>query len=104
MALPFFLNEAAHGRVITSLANVVPSVLCACWAVLEGLADSVCEEYTSIWDGGPSYVDAWASLLLGTLDLLGSEMHLTTSQRMVSVTLGAVIGISTKIRICYIII
>ena len=44
MALPFFLTEAAHGRVISGFANVVPSLLYAAgWAVLEGLVDSVCE-------------------------------------------------------------
>ena len=91
MALSFFLTEAAHGWVISSFANMVPSLLyAALWAVLEGLVDSVCEEYTSIWDLGPSYFDAWTSFLLGIMDSFGSEMHLATNQRMVSVTVGAV--------------
>ena len=62
------------------------------WTVIEGLVDGVCEEYTSIWGGGPGYAGAWASFMLGILDSLGSETYLATHERMVSVTVGAVIA------------
>ena len=71
--------------------NVVPYLLyVAHCADFEGLVDSVCEEYTSFWDGGHSYVDAWTSFLLGIMNSLGSETHLATNIGMVSVTVGAV--------------
>ena len=72
---------------------MVQSLPCAArWAVLGGLVDSVCEAYTNTWDEGPGYVDAWASFLLGRMYSHGSETHLATNQRMVSVTVGVVIA------------
>ena len=72
---------------------MVPPLHCAArWAVLEGLVDSICEAYTSIWDGSPGYVDAWASFLLGIMDSLVSGTHLATNQRMVSATVGPMVA------------
>ena len=72
---------------------MVPSLLYAAHrAVLEGLVDSVCEEYTNTWDGGRSYVDAWASFRHGIMDSLGSKTHLAINRRMVSVTVVAVLA------------
>ena len=79
---------------------MVPPLLCAArWEVLEGLVDSVCEAYRSIWDGGTGYADARAFLLLGTMDSLGSETQLPTSERMVSVTVGAMITADDEVQL-----
>ena len=76
---------------------MVPFLFCAArWTVLEGLVDRVCEAYTSIWDGRPGYVDARASFLFGIMDSLGSETHFATNQRIVRVTIGAVIAVSDE--------
>ena len=52
----------------------------------------MCEEYRSIWHGGPSYVDTWAPFRHGIIDSLRSETHRATNLRMDSVTVGTVIA------------
>ena len=76
---------------------MAPSFFSACCgAVPEGLLSGVGGALTQVSDCCPGCVDAWASFLLGAVGSFGLKAHLVASQRVVSVTVSAVVTAGTE--------
>ena len=90
-----FLTKGGHGGVVDSISEVFPSVLgiCSGWArnrILQHLRKLLHFSLITCF----ADVDARSALLSRTMQTLPEELHFAAHQRVVSVTIGALVAAS----------